>query len=378
MNWQFPYFPAEAIPDWNALEAQFDWLKEMESVPQDPIWHAEGNVLIHTRMVVEALLSSAEYQGLDPNDQQTLFAAALLHDVEKRSTTQTEWIDGVERIVSPRHARKGEGTARQILYRDIPTPFVSREQICKLVRLHGLPLWAIEKPDPRKAVIEASLQVNTAHLALLARADVRGRISQDQEEMLLRIELFEELCREHECWGEARTFESDLARFHYLNRPEDGPDYLPFDDLEFCVSMMCALPGSGKDTYIKRELDLPVLSLDELRRKHKIDPRDKKGNGQMIQLGKEQARTLLRKRQSFVFNATNISRDMRARWTSLFLEYGAKIRIIYLEVPYQQWLRQNRNRTHIVPESVMKRMLKKLEIPEPSEAHELVFEVVDP
>ncbi|MEL6844987.1 MAG: poly(A) polymerase, partial [Bacteroidota bacterium] len=72
MNWQFPYFPAEARPDWNALEAQFDWLKEMESVPQDPIWHAEGNVLIHTRMVVEALLDSAEYQALDQNDQQIL------------------------------------------------------------------------------------------------------------------------------------------------------------------------------------------------------------------------------------------------------------------------------------------------------------------
>ena len=95
-------------------------------------------------------------------------------------------MDGVERIISPKHAKKGEYTARQILYKNLPTPFPIREQICKLVRWHGLPLWAIDKDDPRKAVIEVSLEVNTKHLALLARADALGRICQDQADLLLR------------------------------------------------------------------------------------------------------------------------------------------------------------------------------------------------
>ncbi|MCZ5895912.1 poly(A) polymerase, partial [Escherichia coli] len=76
--------------------------------------------------------------------QEVLWAAALLHDVEKRSTTVQE--NG--RIQSPGHARRGELTARQILWRDIPTPFVLREQIVALVRLHGLPLWLLERPEP--------------------------------------------------------------------------------------------------------------------------------------------------------------------------------------------------------------------------------------
>ncbi|MFK7925161.1 MAG: HD domain-containing protein [Bacteroidia bacterium] len=181
MSWQFPYYaPGERL-DWDALEAQFSWLRDMHAVPQDPIWHAEGDVFVHTKMVAEALLNLPEYKSLDLQSQHILLVAALLHDVEKRSTTRTEQIDGVERIVSPRHALKGEYTARSILYQDLVAPFEIREQICKLVRLHGLPLWAIEKPHPAKEVIKATLMVTTQQLALLAKSDILGPISADQE-----------------------------------------------------------------------------------------------------------------------------------------------------------------------------------------------------
>ncbi len=375
MSWQFPYYEPGQVPDWEQLEANFSWLREMREVPQDPIWHAEGDVLTHTKMVVKELLALPAFQDLDQQSQYILFTAALLHDVEKRSCTSRELIEGVERIVSPRHAQKGEYTARQILYQDIPTPFALREQICKLVRLHGLPLWAIDKRHPAKEVIRASLSVDTAHLALLAKADVLGRISNDQEEMLLRIEMFEDLCRANHCFGQARHFASDYGRFLYLNREEMSPDYEPFDDRKFTVHVMCALPGSGKDTYIKRHFELPILSLDDIRRAHKIDPTDKKGNGRVIQMGKEQAKVWMRKRQSFVFNATNITKDMRSRWISLFTDYSAKVKIIYIEVPYRQLLKQNQHRPHPVPQSVIHRLIRKLEIPTPTEAHEIEYHI---
>ena len=82
--WTFPlYQPGQAI-DWPALEARFDWLDEMRHVPQDAEWHAEGDVLTHTRMVAEALVALPEFQALAEQDKHILFAAALLHDVEKR------------------------------------------------------------------------------------------------------------------------------------------------------------------------------------------------------------------------------------------------------------------------------------------------------
>ena len=155
-----------------------------------PEWHGEGDVLTHTKMVVAALLEQADYQALDEEAQHILFAAALMHDIEKRSTTTRETINGKTRITSPRHAKKGEYSARRILYTDIPTPFTVRESITKLVRWHGLPLWAIDKTHPAHRVIATSLQVNTHWLTLLARADIHGRICQDADTLLTRIDLF--------------------------------------------------------------------------------------------------------------------------------------------------------------------------------------------
>ena len=373
--WRFPKYQIDTPLDWDDLSKTYNWIADMKGVPQDPIWHAEGDVYTHTQMVATELLKLSEFEGLSDQDKHILLASALFHDIEKRSTTVEEEIEGKIRIVSPKHAKKGEFTARSILYTQMNTPFKMREQICKLVRLHGLPLWAISKDRPEKEVIYASTVVNTYLLSLLAKADVLGRICPDQEEILLKIELFNELCREQECFGQAKTFRSNYGRFHYFNNEESYPDYLPFDDLTCTVTVMCALPGSGKDTYIRKHLDQPVLSLDEIRRAHKISPTDKKKNGQVIQRAKEKAKEYLRSKTDFVFNATNITQDMRSRWISLFTDYNARVKIIYIEVPYKTLLKQNANREYSVPVGVIQKMIGKLEIPTVREAHEVEFVV---
>ena len=319
--WHFPHFTPNHTPDWDTLTARFNWLADMAVVPQDAEWHGEGDVLTHTKMVADALFRLPEYQALDAQAQHILFAAALLHDVEKRSTTTSEERDGRIRIVSPRHAKKGEHTARQILYCDLAAPFAVREAVAKLVRWHGLPLWAIEKPQPEHAAIAAALQTNTQWLAILAKADALGRICPDTAELLDKIALFQALCEENQSWGASYPFSGCHARYHYLNHPESSPDYQPYNDFSCTVHMMSALPGSGKDTHIARHFpDLPVLSLDNIRRAHRIDPADKKTAGRVIQLGKEQARQYLRNQQDFVFNATNLTRELRGKWTQLFAD----------------------------------------------------------
>ena len=285
--WTFPHYTPGKLPDWQALEHRFSWFADMKNVPQDPEWHAEGDVFIHTKMVCEALLQLPEFQALGEQEQHILFAAAMLHDVEKRSTTKREIQGGKERIVSPHHAKKGEYTARALLYTELAAPFAVREAIAKLVRLHGLPLWAIDKPNPERAAIAASLQVDTAHLAMLAKADILGRICNDQQDILLRIDLFRELCEENSCWGKARDFASDYGRYLYLNGRSEMPDYQPFDDRTFDVYAMCAIAGSGKDSYIRRHLaHLPMLSLDDIRRERKLDPADPKHTAEAVRLGK--------------------------------------------------------------------------------------------
>ena len=154
------------------------------------------------------------------------------------------------------------------------------------------------------------------------------------------------------------------------------PDYQPFDDRTFEVYAMCAIAGSGKDSYIRQHLaHLPMLSLDEIRRERKLDPADSKHTAEAVRLGKEQAKEYLRTRTSFVFNATNLNRDLRSKWLPMFADYGARVHLIYLEVPYTQLLSQNRNREHSVPNDVLHRMIEKLEIPDYSEAHTVDFVV---
>ena len=97
----------------------------------------------------------------------------------------------------------------------------------------------------------------------------------------------------------------------------------------------------------------------------------------MLQLAKEMMKGHLRKQQSFVFNATNIIQQLRSQWIDLFTTYGARVKIIYLEVPYIQLMQQNRNRTHIVPANVMERMIRKLEVPSLIEAEAVVYLTMD-
>lgn len=359
--------------DWSHLEQTFDWIADMRGVPQDTIHHAEGDVAIHTNMVLDALKSLTEFQTLDEPQQELMWAAALLHDVEQRSTTV---IEENGRITSRGHAKKGEYTSRRILYQHIPTPFNIREQIAALVRYHGLPLWVMERRNPAKALLEASLRVDMQLLAMLAKADALGRICADQKDLLDRIEFFGAFCEEQQCWNGARPFPSDLARFVYFQKEDSSPDYVPYDDLKGQVIMLSGLPGMGKDTFLKKNYpDLPVISLDDIRRRNKLKPDDASSTGWVVQQAKEDAKVFLRKGQPFAWNATNITRQLRTQWIDLFVAYKARVKIIYIETSYKEWLRQNSNREYPVSHDVLMRLLGKLEVPSLHEAHDVQFVV---
>lgn len=358
---------------WPRLRQMFSWVDEMHQVPQDPQHHAEGDVGIHTDMVLKALTVLPGWQQLPAQQQEIVWAAALLHDVEKRSTTRQ---DENGRIQSPGHARKGELTARQILWRDIPTPFAIREQVAALVRLHGLPLWLLERPSPERLLLAAALRIDTRLLALLARADMEGRICADRQEMLDRIALFELFCQEQQCWGQARPFASQAARWHYLTHPDSSPDFTPWESDTFEVTLLSALPGMGKDRYISEHCHgMPVVSLDDIRRRHGVSPEDRAATGRIVQMAKEEARALLRQKTDFVWNATNITRQLRTQLISLFTAYGARVKIVYLEVPWRQWQQQNAGRHYAVPDAVILRMAAKLDVPQPDEAHSVEYRI---
>ncbi|HLJ81705.1 MAG TPA: AAA family ATPase, partial [Ktedonobacterales bacterium] len=366
-TWQFPHCPAgpEWADDWPALQGRFAWIAAMAGVPQEPAYHAEGDVLTHTRMVAETLAGLDEWRALAAEAERTmLFAAALLHDVAKPVCTRIE-TDG--RVISPRHAHVGGTMARALLWAgdglDTAPPFPMRETVSRLVRYHGLPLWFFEKPDPTRAVIEASQSVRLDWVALLAEADVRGRICDDQQELLDRIALFRAFCEESRCYRNPRAFASDHSRFVYFHRPSADPDYAAFDDTVCEVILMAGLPAAGKDTWIREHhADWPVISLDQLRRELHITPKD--DQGKVVWAAKERAREHLRRHESFVWNATNITRSIRAPLIELFASYRARVRIVYLDANRDTLLQRNAARAQRVPAAIIEKLARKLDVPD--------------
>lgn len=378
LSWSFPYCPTPPhwFLDWKGIERQFRWIRAMAGVEQDSHYHAEGDVLIHTSMVAAELALLDTWRAFPPQERMHIFAAALLHDVAKPQCTHVEE-DG--RISSRGHARKGERMARHILWSGdeltSPAPFAVREQIARLVRFHGLPLHFLEKPQPERVVIAASMSVRLDAVALLAEADVRGRSCTDQPELLEQIELFREFCKEQECYDSPRQFASPHSRFVYFHSQQPSPGYAAYDDTTFEVVLMAGLPGVGKDTWIAQHRGgWPVISLDEIRKTLQISP---EGNqGRVIQAAKERARIYMRQQQSFVWNATNVTRALREQLVDFFVSYGARVRIVYLDAPLETILRRNRNRSASVPETVINKLIGKLDVPDLTEAHMVLRESI--
>lgn len=153
------------------------------------------------------------------------------------------------------------------------------------------------------------------------------------------------------------------------------PDQLLYDDTWGEVILMSGLPGAGKDTWIQEHYPhLPMISLDEVRRELGILPTQ--NQTPVIETARERARELLRKHQSFVWNATNLSPMVRRKQIDLFASYRASVRIVYLETPWRELLRRNRNRKAVVPEQVICHLMDSLIPPEASEAHRVEWHCV--
>jgi putative nucleotidyltransferase with HDIG domain len=347
--------------NWQHLE-QYAWVKPLRDCPQDPEWHAEGNVYIHTKMVADALVDLAGFKALNGEEKEILLFAALLHDVAKPQCTYTDE-DG--RIVSPRHAKVGEKVARDLLW---DMDLTKRELVCSLVRLHGLPLWSLDKINPNRSVIEASLRVKNEWTYLLSTADVLGRICTDQADLLDKLEYFKELCIENECFSGEKVFHNAHSQFKFFLKNEVYPPIL-FDDSLFTMVLLSGIAGSGKDTY-SYKLNLPIVSLDAIRQQLKIKPNDKSGQSKVIQEAYLQAKTHAGKRQSFVWNSTNITEEVRSKLINLIAPYNPYVKIVYIETS-----RENvyKSRHETIPAIVLEKMYRILEVPTRNEAHEVEY-----
>ena len=372
--------------DWSGIgNALTSFVIPMSRTEQNPAFHAEGDVWTHTKMVCEAIVQLDSFCNLTEDKQQAVFLAALLHDIGKIATTR--WED--EKWTSPNHTLVGSKMARQFLWQELglcgtPKKQQFRETVCNLIRYHSFPPHAIDDPDGKRKLLAIAANGELCPLftiellCVLCESDALGRVCQEKQErihMAEQVQLCREFARESGCYDHPFAVPSAHTRYSYLTGKDIAPAVELYDDTWGEVVLMSGLPGTGKDTWINEHYpDLPMISLDEIRREMKISPTD--NQSKVVEIARERAKELLRKKQPFVWNATNLSPMVRAKQINLFTQYHASVRIIYLETEWSEQLRRNASRPDAVPQQAICHMMEELVLPEAKEAQQVQWHTI--
>jgi len=159
--------------DLGVVERVLPELLPLVGCAQEPEWHPEGDVWVHTLMVVDEAVTQSH--DLDRPQRTAIMLGAVCHDLGKPSTTA--FIDG--RIRSLDHEQAGvEPTLRLLDRLNVHSigGYDVREQVVGLVAHHLKPGMLHKAGNAGDGAFRRLAQkVDLELLARLARADCRGR-----------------------------------------------------------------------------------------------------------------------------------------------------------------------------------------------------------
>jgi len=218
---------------------QMGWLRHfpevaaLDGVPQEPEWHPEGDVFVHTCHCLDALVGLATWREGAPNTRRILSLSVLGHDFGKPSTTKQAKKRGQLRWISPEHEAAGGPLAESFLRR-IGAPLELIEHVRPLVMNHLLhhhgPAEFRDTTVRRLARKIAPATIDD--LIAVMRSDHLGRPPLIPKETVQRIELL-------------RAAAQRLALEHVAPKPivlgrhlialglEPGPQFTPALDAAF-------------------------------------------------------------------------------------------------------------------------------------------------
>jgi tRNA nucleotidyltransferase (CCA-adding enzyme) len=164
------------MKEWGMLPVLAPELIPLEETSQDPAWHPEGNVWVHTLQVVDQAAALIGDLVDDHPRALAVMLGALCHDLGKPGTTAHE--DG--RIRSRGHEEAGLPPTTALLDRwNVRTllGYDVRAQVCALVAQHLKPglLYDVRDKVSDGAIRRLARKVEPDLLYRVAKADCLGR-----------------------------------------------------------------------------------------------------------------------------------------------------------------------------------------------------------
>lgn len=384
-----------------ALGDRLPLLRRFRETPQDPEWHAEGDVHIHTQMVMDEAyqLLAGPAAHLEGEGRLLLVLGALLHDIAKPICTRPQELKGVERIVARGHEAAGRSYLAPRLLEELPYP--SLEVLLGLVGHHHEPKFLVVKERSAGAYQRVSRLADPELLYWVEQADMRGRTCRDRAEAIEKIDLYRLFAEDYGAFvrhgdqdpsWRARLVESlaghgdqviDLALAEARRSLERGEIHSleeavarSFQAREARSDLVITVgpSGSGKTTFVQKHLvGFDHLSLDDLREELGSDRGDQGANDRVLAEGRERLKASLRKQRPVVWDATSLRQDFRTRVAGLGFDYGALVTLVVFHLDLADYHRRNRARTDAVPPNVLDNQLERMEWPELDEAHRVLF-----
>lgn len=154
-------------------------LSILKTTPQHPEWHPEGDVWIHTLMVVDEAAIIVRREELDEESAFTIMLGALVHDFGKPLCTRV--IDGKIRSIG--HEEEGEAPARVFL-KTVGVNRDATEKIVGIVKDHLKPTkYYLDDHKEGLSISDGAIRKLAARIApatmnellLVAEADYFGR-----------------------------------------------------------------------------------------------------------------------------------------------------------------------------------------------------------
>jgi predicted kinase len=357
---------------WKYL-GEYTFYQDLSTISQDPKYHGEGTVFVHTEMVGEQLFHFfSTFTSLTLDDQKVLTIAAKLHDIGKIVCTK----ENARGIHHYGHDVAGAKISQYFLiHSDIPLEY--RVQILQLIRYHDCFIkWTENIKDIHKFLARLSLIVNLKYLFMISQADNLGRICADKQDILDGLTLLQDEAIRLNCYEQPITLANTEAINLLYRKKLPYLEYVPYPKKDRAkVVLLSGLPGSGKSYYCKTVFpDIPVISLDNLRDEYNIrgDFDAEKELG-LEGIAHNQLRGYLRiPNQQVIIDVTDLPRKTRKRWLGLAYQYDAEAEIIYFEPDLDILRKRNTEREYGVPENVIAYMLRYyLDYPEIGEAHKV-------